>query len=48
MADRLEELLSANGECCLVFTPKVNEWRGERKIELQVNDLRGGGTAELG
>jgi single-stranded-DNA-specific exonuclease len=47
MADRLEELLRTNGECCLVFTPKVNEWRGERKIELQVIDLRPGATVEL-
>jgi single-stranded-DNA-specific exonuclease len=48
MADRLEELLSAGGECCLAFTPKVNEWKGSRKIELQVTDLKPGAVAALG
>ena len=48
MAERLEELLSAGGECCLAFTPKVNEWKGSRKIELHVLDLRPGRTADLG
>jgi single-stranded-DNA-specific exonuclease len=47
MADRLEELTSANGDCCLVFTPKVNDFRGARRLELQVIDLRPGATAEL-
>ena len=48
MADRMEELMSAGGECCLAFTPKVNEWNGYKKIELQVIDLKPGATAELG
>ena len=39
MADRLDELMSAGGACCLAFTPKINEWNGYRKIELQVIDL---------
>jgi single-stranded-DNA-specific exonuclease len=39
--------LSANGDCCLAFTPKVNDWRGERRIELQVIDLKPGATVEL-
>ncbi|MEQ1699385.1 MAG: acyl-CoA dehydrogenase family protein, partial [Ilumatobacteraceae bacterium] len=30
MADRMEELMSAGGDCCLAFTPKVNEWNGAR------------------
>ena len=47
MADRLDELLSAGGDCCLAFTPKVNDWRGERRIELQVIDLKPGPTVEL-
>ncbi len=47
MADRLDELLSAGGDCCIAFTPKINEWRGERKIELQVIDLKPGKTVEL-
>ena len=48
MADRMEELMSAGGDCCLAFTPKVNEWKGFRKIELQVIDLKPGKTVELG
>src|SRR5207248_4035843 len=28
MADRIEELMSAGGACCLAFTPKINEWQG--------------------
>ena len=48
MADRMDELLSAGGDCCLAFTPKVNEWRGERKIELHVIDLKAGATVSLG
>ncbi|MFO0822077.1 MAG: single-stranded-DNA-specific exonuclease RecJ [Gemmataceae bacterium] len=48
MSDRMEELLSADGDCCLAFTPKVNEWRGNRKIELQVTDLKPGKTVALG
>ena len=47
MADRLEELMSAGGDCCLAFTPKVNEWKGNRKIELQVVDLKPGKTVAL-
>ena len=48
MADRFDELLSANGDCCLAFTPKVNEWNGSRKLELQVIDLKPGATVALG
>lgn len=47
MADRLEELMSAGGDCCLAFTPKINEWNGSRKIELQVIDLKPGKSVEL-
>jgi len=48
MADRLEELMSSNGDCCIAFTPKVNEWNGYKKIELQIIDLRPGKSVELG
>jgi single-stranded-DNA-specific exonuclease len=48
MADRMEELMSAGGDCCLAFTPRVNEWNGHRRIELQVIDLRPGKTVPLG
>lgn len=47
MADRLEELLSAGGDCCLAFTPKINVWQGNRTVELQVIDLKPGKTVEL-
>lgn len=47
MADRMEELMSAGGDCCLAFTPKVNEWNGQRKIELHVIDFKPGITVDL-
>lgn len=47
MGDRLEELLSANGACCLAFTPRVNEWEGRQSIELLVHDLQAGSRPEL-
>lgn len=47
MADRMEELMSANGDCCIAFTPKINEWKGSRKLELQVIDLKPGKTVKL-
>jgi single-stranded-DNA-specific exonuclease len=47
MADRIEELMSADGNCCLAFTPKINEWNGYKKVELQVIDLKPGKTVEL-
>src|SRR5207244_432434 len=28
MGDRVEELMSAGGQCCVVFTPRLNEWNG--------------------
>jgi single-stranded-DNA-specific exonuclease len=48
MADRVEELMSAGGACCLVFTPKINEWQGYRRVDLEVVDLRPGSQACLG
>jgi single-stranded-DNA-specific exonuclease len=47
MADRLEELMSAGGECCVVFVPQINEWNGQRKLELQIIDMKPGSTAAL-
>jgi single-stranded-DNA-specific exonuclease len=47
MADRLDELMSAQGHCCLVFTPKFNEWQGRRSVELEVRDFQAGPFAEL-
>jgi single-stranded-DNA-specific exonuclease len=47
MADRLEELRSAGGACCLACTPKLNEWQGRRTIDLQVTDFQAGPQARL-
>jgi single-stranded-DNA-specific exonuclease len=48
MADRVEELLSAQRRCCLVFTPRINEWQGYRSIDLEVADFQAGSEARLG
>lgn len=48
MADRLEELTSAGGQCCLAFTPRLNEWNGYRSVEIDVIDFQPGPTATLG
>jgi single-stranded-DNA-specific exonuclease len=48
MADRLEELTVSNGDCCIAFTPKINEWNGYKKIELQIIDLKPGKTVAMG
>jgi single-stranded-DNA-specific exonuclease len=48
MGDRTEELMSAGGQCCLAFTPRINEWQGWRNVELQVRDLQAGPRARLG
>jgi len=47
MGDRVEELMSAQGFCCLAFTPRINEWNGFRNIELEVVDLQAGRQARL-
>ncbi|MBY0523818.1 MAG: single-stranded-DNA-specific exonuclease RecJ [Gemmataceae bacterium] len=47
MAERLEELMSAEGKCCLAFRPKINDWNGFRRVELQVADLQAGPRAQL-
>jgi single-stranded-DNA-specific exonuclease len=48
MADRVEELMSAAGQCCLVFTPRLNEWQGWRSVDLEVTDFQAGPQARLG
>jgi single-stranded-DNA-specific exonuclease len=47
MADRADELMAA-GECCLAFTPKVNDFRGNRTLELQIIDIKPGQSVQLG
>ena len=48
MGDRLDELMSDGGHCCLAFTPKVNEWNGHRTVEIEVQDFQPRKLAELG
>ncbi len=47
MGDRADELMSAGGQCCLAFTPKWNEWNGNRSIEIEVADFQPGAVANL-
>jgi single-stranded-DNA-specific exonuclease len=48
MAERVEELMSAGGACCLAFTPKLNEWQGRRSVDMEVTDFQPGAEARLG
>jgi single-stranded-DNA-specific exonuclease len=47
MAERIPELMSAGGACCLVFTPRRNEWQGRVSVDLEVADLQPGAEARL-
>jgi single-stranded-DNA-specific exonuclease len=47
MADRFDELMSQNGQCCLVFTPRWNEWQGFKSVEIEVKDFQPGPEAKL-
>jgi single-stranded-DNA-specific exonuclease len=47
LADRGEELMSAEGRCCLVFTPTFNHWQGWRNVQLEVVDFQPGCHAHL-
>ena len=42
MAERGKELMTAGGACCLVFTPKINEWMGRQSVDLVVADFQAG------
>ncbi len=51
MAERLDELMSAGGQCCLVYSPRANEYppdSGRIHIDLEVADFQPGPRAELG
>jgi len=48
MADRMDELMSAGGQCCIAFTPRFNEYQGWKTIELEVRDFQAGAQARLG
>jgi single-stranded-DNA-specific exonuclease len=47
MSDRVEELMSRGGTCCLAFTPKINEWQGRQSVDLQIEDLKAGADVRL-
>ena len=47
MADRVKELMSEAGKCCLAFTPKINDWNGYRNVEVEVADCQPGAQARL-
>ena len=36
----MSEALSLRRACSLVFVPRLNRWRGDAKIELEVRDIR--------
>jgi single-stranded-DNA-specific exonuclease len=48
IAERVDELMSAGGACCLAFTPKLNQWQGYRSVDLEVADFQPGAQARLG
>lgn len=47
MADRLPELMSDSGRCCIAFSPRFNEYQGQRWVEIEVKDFQAGGEAKL-
>ncbi|HXG09640.1 MAG TPA: single-stranded-DNA-specific exonuclease RecJ [Gemmataceae bacterium] len=47
MAERFDELMSAGGQCSLVFTPEINEFNGYRSVRLVVTDFQPGPQAQL-
>jgi single-stranded-DNA-specific exonuclease len=47
MGERIEELMSSGGACCLAFTPKRNEWQGRVTVDLEVVDFQAGANAVL-
>ena len=48
MGERLDELMSNGGRCCVAFTPKVNEWNGYRSVEIEVIDFQPTPEPKLG
>jgi len=47
MGDRAEELMSGQGSCCLAFTPRLNEWQGFRRVDLEITDFQARPDAHL-
>jgi len=46
LGERLEELTTATA-CCVAFTPRLNEWNGQRNVEIEVLDFQTQAVAEL-
>ena len=47
LAERAEELMSVDGQCSLVFTPRLNEWQGYTRVDLEVLDFQAGPQPRL-
>jgi single-stranded-DNA-specific exonuclease len=47
MSERLDDLMSAGGQCSLVFTPEINDYQGYRSVRLVVTDFQPGTQARL-
>ncbi len=47
MGDRLDEIMSDAGRCCLAFQPRINEWQGWSSVEMLVRDFQAGPRARL-
>ena len=47
MGERYAELMSQQGQCCLAFTPRWNEWQGYKSVEIEVRDFQAGPAAKL-
>lgn len=48
MGERLDELMSAGGDCSVAFVPRVNEWQGRRTVEIEVLDFQPSRVPQLG
>lgn len=48
MAERQEELMSQGGRCNLAFRPRLNDWQGMLRVDLEVVDFQAGPRARLG
>lgn len=46
-AERFDELLSQNGACSLVFSPRLSEWQGFSYVDLEVHDFQPGPQARI-
>jgi single-stranded-DNA-specific exonuclease len=47
MGERLDELMSDSGHCCLAFTPRLTQWQDFSRVELQIRDFQPGSVARL-